>query len=216
MVHLFEGWNISNTGSLVKPLISFCRMISLSNLPTGWFAQDTLCSFRAGILAVLHNIALFCEPGWRLLGQRADRPGRRISAGQGCAVGGVFPIIDYCPEHGRLAQLVRAPRSHRGGRRFKSSIAHHVVRDSENRATARAPRAEVAEWQTRCVQGAVSLRMCGFKSLPRHQPANRANRTLRALVAQRIERCPAEAEVVSSNLAKRATCFPLFAPSDPH
>ena len=30
----------------------------------------------------------------------------------------------------------------------------------------------------------------------------------RALVAQRIERCPAEAEVVSSNLAKRAIFFP--------
>ena len=73
MVHLFEGWNISNTGSLVKPLISFCRMISLSNLPTGWFAQETLCSFRAGILAVLHNIALFCEPGWRAAGA-AGRP----------------------------------------------------------------------------------------------------------------------------------------------
>ena len=29
--------------------------------------------------------------------------------------------------------------------------------------------AEVAKWQTRCVQGAVSLRTCGFKSLPRHQ-----------------------------------------------
>ena len=33
-------------------------------------------------------------------------------------------------------------------------------------------RAEVAERQTRCVQVAVSLRMCGFKSLPRHQKAN--------------------------------------------
>ena len=167
-------------------------------------------------MAVLHNIALFREPGRRSPCGGPDGGGRRISAGQGCAVGGAFPIIDYCPEHGRLAQLVRAPRSHRGGRRFKSSIAHHVVRDPENRATARAPRAEVAEWQTRCVQGAVSLRMCGFKSLPRHQPANRPNRIHRALVAQWIERCPAEAEVVSSNLAKRATCFPFFAPSDPH
>ena len=37
------------------------------------------------------------------------------------------------------------------------------------------PRAEVAERQTRCVQGAVSLRMCGFKSLPRHQKKLTAN-----------------------------------------
>ncbi len=43
---------------------------------------------------------------------------------------------------------------------------------SESRPSARLSRAEVAERQTRCVQGAVSLRMCGFKSLPRHQKAN--------------------------------------------
>ena len=30
--------------------------------------------------------------------------------------------------------------------------------------------AEVAERKTRYVQGVVSLRMCGFKSLLRHQP----------------------------------------------
>ena len=50
---------------------------------------------------------------------------------QGCASGRAFPIIEYCPERGRLAQLVRAPRSHRGGRRFKSSIAHHVAGTTE-------------------------------------------------------------------------------------
>ena len=70
--------------------------------------------------------------------------------------------------------MVRAPRSHRGGRRFKSSIAHQLEGTWEPWASARTPRAEVAEWQTRCVQGAVSLRMCGFKSLPRHQTAPRA------------------------------------------
>ena len=128
--------------------------------------------------------------------------------GQGCANSGLLLIIDYCPVHGRLAQLVRAPRSHRGGRRFKSSIAHQVEGTGENRVQSRTRHAEVAEWQTRCVQGAVSLRMCGFKSLPRHQLATRFNGTHRALVAQRIERCPAEAEVVSSNLAKRAICLP--------
>ena len=38
-------------------------------------------------------------------------------------------------------------------------------------------------------------------SAPTNTPAKIGHR---ALVAQRIERCPAEAEVVSSNLAKRA------------
>ena len=59
--------------------------------------------------------------------------------------------------------------------------------------------AEVAERQTRYVQGVVSARACGFKSRPRHQ----YNR-IHALVAQWIERCPAEAEVVGSSPAKRA------------
>ncbi len=87
----------------------------------------------------------------------------------------------------------------------------------------------MAEWQTRCVQGAVSLRMCGFKSLPRHQieslPACRqkspspgilgsGDRQARcALVAQRIERCPAEAEVVGSNPAKRTITLLLILPN---
>ena len=35
-------------------------------------------------------------------------------------------------------------------------------------------RAEVAKRQTRCVQGAVSFRTCGFKSLPRHHFPTRA------------------------------------------
>ncbi len=54
--------------------------------------------------------------------------------------------------------------------------------------------AEVAEWQTRYVQGVVSVRTCGFNSHLRHH---------RAPVAQRIERSPAEAEVVGSNLTRR-------------
>ena len=134
---------------------------------------------------------------------------------QGCVFGGEFRIITNCPPQGRLAQLVRAPRSHRGGRRFKSSIAHQVEGTGENRVQSRTRHAEVAEWQTRCVQGAVSLRMCGFKSLPRHQLATRFNGTHCALVAQRIERCPAEAEVVSSNLAKRTISCPNESPLVP-
>ena len=60
-------------------------------------------------------------------------------------------------------------------------------------------RAEVAEWQTRCVQGAVPLRAWEFKSPPRHCFVHCG-----ALVAQRIERSPAEAEAAGSNPAKRA------------
>ncbi len=60
-------------------------------------------------------------------------------------------------------------------------------------------RAEVAEWQTRCVQGAVPLRAWEFKSPPRHHIVRPG-----ALVAQRIERSPAEAEAVGSNPTKRA------------
>jgi uncharacterized protein (DUF2342 family) len=56
--------------------------------------------------------------------------------------------------------------------------------------------AEVAERQTRYVQGVVSIRSCGFKSHLRHH---------HALVAQRIERSPAEAEAVGSSPTQRAT-----------
>ena len=65
-----------------------------------------------------------------------------------------------------VSSVVRAPRSHRGGRRFKSSIAHHLGSSRQGFPWCRA---EVAKRQTRCVQGAVSLWTCGFKSLPRHQ-----------------------------------------------
>ena len=54
----------------------------------------------------------------------------------------------------------------------------------------------MAEWQTRYVQGVVSLRSCGFKSHLRHHG--------HALVAQRIERSPAEAEAVGSSPTQRA------------
>ncbi len=74
--------------------------------------------------------------------------------------------------------MVRALASHARGHWFKSSTAH----------------AEVAEWQTRYVQGVVSLRMCGFKSHLRHH----------APVAQWIERSPAEAEAVGSSPTRRA------------
>ncbi len=66
---------------------------------------------------------------------------------------------------GRLAQLVRASVLHTEGQRFESSIAH------QTRWVLRwiSIRAEVAEWQTRYVQDVVSLRVCGFESLLRHQ-----------------------------------------------
>ena len=80
-------------------------------------------------------------------------------------------------EKGAVSSVVRALASHARGHWFKSSTAH----------------AEVAEWQTRYVQGVVSVRMCGFKSHLRHH----------APVAQRIERSPAEAEVVGPNPTRR-------------
>ena len=65
------------------------------------------------------------------------------------------------------------------------------------------PCAEVAERQTRYVQGVVSARACGFKSRPRHHhPA--VMHGVHALVAQWIERYPAEVEAVGSSPAKRA------------
>ena len=57
---------------------------------------------------------------------------------------------------GRLAQLVRAPLSHSGGHWFESSIAHLRT----------APRAEVAEWQTRYIQGVVSFTGVGVQISP--------------------------------------------------
>ena len=72
---------------------------------------------------------------------------------------------------GRLAQMVRALASHARGPRFESWIAHH--RSGGLRVHVNPPFAnrcaEVAERKTRYVQGVVSLRMCGFKSLLRHQ-----------------------------------------------
>ncbi len=72
--------------------------------------------------------------------------------------------------------------------------------------------AEVAEWQTRCVQGAVSERACGFKSHLRHHGkllgATWLAPTLRARSSVWIERSPAEAEVVGSSPAERAIACP--------
>ena len=89
-----------------------------------------------------------------------------------------LPIIEPVRSSVRLARavssVVRAPRSHRGGRRFKSSIAHHrrqsiagyvnlVVPDSSSRPRWRNGRR--AAFRAQC-----PLRTCGFKSLPRHHP----------------------------------------------
>ena len=70
--------------------------------------------------------------------------------------------------------------------------------------------AEVAERQTRCVQGAVSARAWGFKSPPRHQ-YNRIDRAMHALVAQWIERYPAEVEAVRSSRTEVALILRLRA-----
>ena len=58
-------------------------------------------------------------------------------------------------------------------------------------------RAEVAEWQTRYVQGVVSIRACGFESHLRHHGS------LRAPVAQRIARLVADQKVAGSIPAGR-------------
>jgi hypothetical protein len=60
-------------------------------------------------------------------------------------------------------------------------------------------RAEVAEWQTRYVQGVVFERAWEFKSPPRHQI------TKGACSSVGLERSPAEAQVVGSSPTKRAT-----------
>ena len=61
----------------------------------------------------------------------------------------------------------------------------------------RSGHAEVAEWQTRYVQGVVSVRAWEFNSPPRHQKIS-------ACSSVGLERSPAEAEAVGSNPAKRA------------
>jgi hypothetical protein len=59
-------------------------------------------------------------------------------------------------------------------------------------------RAEVAEWQTRYVQGVVFERTCGFNSHPRHQ-------SIGACSSVGLERSPAEAKVVGSSPTRRAS-----------
>ena len=62
--------------------------------------------------------------------------------------------------------------------------------------------AEVAKWETRYVQDVVPVRAWEFDSPPRHH-GPKGVEFGHALVAQWIERFPAEEEVVSSNLTKR-------------
>ena len=108
----------------------------------------------------------------------------------------MFPFL--C---GRLAQLVRAPRSHRGGRRFKSSIAHQPKGTWEPRALVRTP-AGRGGGTADALRSGRSILTDVWVQIPPSAPS-----TNHALVAQWIERCPAEAEVVSSNLAKRTIPF---------
>ncbi len=138
-----------------------------------------------------------------------------------------LPIIEAVNGSlGRLAQwLERLVHTEEVGGSNPPSPTIQAARQVPDRGANFQP-AEVAKRQTRCVQGAVSLWTCGFKSLPRHHPypvrarewpasGHNAGPGRRedhrvpvtaayALVAQRIERCPAEAEVVGSNPAKRA------------
>ena len=138
----------------------------------------------------------------------SGRTGPRGKLPQGCASNRPLPIIDSCPARGRLAQLVRAPRSHRGGRRFKSSIAHHVA---GTREPGRCPDSSSRGGGTAdALRSGRSILSDVWVQIPPSAPnSNRLHGTHRALVAQRIERCPAEAEVVSSNLAKRTISLPF-------
>ena len=95
--------------------------------------------------------------------------------------------------------MVRAPRSHRGGRRFKSSIAHQLKGIWELWALARTP-AGRGGGTADALRSGRSILTDVWVQIPPSAP-----NSFHALVAQRIERCPAEAEVVSSNLAKRTT-----------
>lgn len=63
------------------------------------------------------------------------------------------PDIDMIPRPGRLAQLARAPRLHRGGHRFESCIAHHTIPDMLDRTR------RLNCWLLRCsVRGGAALR----------------------------------------------------------
>jgi hypothetical protein len=59
-------------------------------------------------------------------------------------------------------------------------------------------RAEVAEWQTRYVQGVVFERTCGFNSHPRHHETG-------ACSSVGLERSPAEAKAVGSSPTRRTS-----------
>ena len=162
-----------------RSLCESSRRPIVRSVPTGGYLvrKDSVykqTEFWGGVLAVALAIAGFLD-GFRLLfrgecqnyftskphkRQHADamgRPRRFLDWRKGrCLAFTPSPRVrDNDFSSGRLAQLVRALASHARGHRFKSCIAHH-------------PRAEVAERQTRCVQGAVSLRACEFESHPRH------------------------------------------------
>ncbi len=64
--------------------------------------------------------------------------------------------------------------------------------------TLAAERAEVAEWQTRYVQGVVFERTCGFNSHPRHHKTG-------ACSSVGLERSPAEAKAVGSSPTRRTS-----------
>ena len=72
---------------------------------------------------------------------------------------------------GRLAQrLERLVHTEEAGGSNPPSPTRGLAPDALAPNLGADHRAEVAKRQTRCVQGAVSLWTCGFKSLPRHQP----------------------------------------------
>src|SRR3972149_10162431 len=116
---------------------------------------------------------------------RSTRPARRLSRATMAMESPPF----------RCANLAQ-DRSAFGGRQSRRTLNPSVCGLAATHATL-AWRAEVAEWQTRYVQGVVSLRSCGFKSHLRHQ-------TRPALGAQRVERSPAEAGAGGSSPTQRA------------
>ena len=118
--------------------------------------------------------------------------------------------------------MVRAPRSHRGGRRFKSSIAHHFAGSGKPRWRNGRRAAFRAQCPYGCVGSNPSLgtKLAHIGPVGNHPPGPGSPGLddwlhKYALVAQWIERCPAEAEVVGSSPAKRAITLPIILPVVP-
>ena len=140
----------------------------------------------------------------------------RNPAGQGCEGGtGIF-IIDYCPLRRAVSSVGQSASF--TPRRSEVQVLHRPpCREGLART---GPRPGMTEPRWRNGRRAAFRAQCPYGCVGSNpslgtKPLGRPNGIDRALVAQRIERCPAEAEVVSSNLAKRAISFPHFLASVP-